>query len=105
MPIPSTELYRMHLEALRVLSPNSAALAERIASALHPEVLSQSGERLARDLFSNLNPVGLQEAGCVTCLGVWLYGLAALKALSNAEVATFVADAATLGGSSGVVPL
>lgn len=105
MPLPITPSYEQRLHDLRMMAPNAAQLAEQIALAMRSEYLSQSAEVLALDLFTHLDSVGRQEAGCVTHLAVWLYRLAEVKALSHAQVTTFVAGAASLGGATGVVPL
>ena len=105
MPLPVTPLYEQRLLDLRTMAPNAAELAEQIALALRSEYLSQSAEALALGLFTHLDLVGRQQAGCVTHLAMWLYQMAEAKALSHAQVATFVAGAASLGGPAGVVPL
>lgn len=105
MPLPVTPSYEQRLLDLDVIAPDVAQLAEHIAQAAKSEYLSQSAEVLVQDLFTHLDSVARQEAGCVTRLAAWLFMLADAKALSQAQVATFVAGAVKAGGASGVVRL
>ena len=104
MPLPVTPSYERRLRDLRTLSPATAALAERIALDLQPQVLATSAETLTVQLLDHLQAVGMQQARSVTRLAVWLNAVASAGALTPQQVATFVCEAATLGGASGVVP-
>ncbi|MGH8347000.1 MAG: hypothetical protein ACRES5_10605, partial [Pseudomonas sp.] len=100
-----TPSYQQRLQALRRYAPEITALTERIAVALHPEVLVLSAQALEQGLFDHLEAVGQQVPASVTRLAVWLDRLVSLKALQPAEVATYLKEAGGLGGPSGVVPL
>ena len=104
MPLPVTSSYEQRLLELEVSAPDVAQLCGQIAGAIKSEYLSQSAEVLVQDLFTHLDPVGGQEPGCVTRLAMWLFMLADAKALSHAQVATFVTGAASLAGPAGVTP-
>lgn len=104
MPLPVTPTYERGLRDLRTLSPEAAALIERIALELQSQVLATSTETLEVQLLDHLQAVGQQQARSVTRLAVWLNTVASAGALTPKQVATFVCEAATLGGPSGVVP-
>ncbi|UVM63308.1 hypothetical protein [Pseudomonas sp. B21-010] len=104
MPLPVTPSYEQRLSALRSYAPEVADLAARIARAIRPEVLAQSASTLESELFDYLQAVGQQQARSVTRLSVWFSRLVRDQALQHAEVATFMNDAASHGGPSGVVP-
>lgn len=104
MPLPVTPTYERGLRDLRLLSPEAAGLIERIALDLQPQVLDTSTETLEVQLLDYLQAVGQQQARSVTRLAVWLNTVASAGALTPQQVATFVCEAATLGGPSGVVP-
>ena len=104
MPLPVTQSYERALRDLRQYSPATAALAERIALDLQPQVLATSTETLTAQLLDHLQAVGQQQARSVTRLAVWLSVVASAGALTHQQAATFVDEAATLGGPSGVVP-
>ena len=104
MPLPVTPSYERALRDLRQVSPATATLAERIALDLQPQVLTVSTTNLEAQLLDHLQAVGIQQARSVTRLAVWLNTVASAGALTTQQVATFVCEAATLGGPSGVVP-
>ena len=104
MPLPVTPTYERGLRDLRTLSPDTAALLERIALELQPQVLATSTQNLETQLLDHLQTVAQQQARSVTRLAVWLNTVASAGALTPQQVATFVCEAATLGGPSGVVP-
>ena len=104
MPLPVTPSYERRLRDLRTLSPDTGALLERIALELQPQVLVTSTQNLETQLLDYLQAVGQQQARSVTRLAVWLNTVASAGALTPQQVATFVCEAATFGGPSGVVP-
>ncbi len=105
MPLPVTSSYNQRLLELEASAPDVAQLAWQIAGAIKSEFLSLSAEVLVQDLFAHLDPVARRETGCVTRLAMWLFMLADAKALSHAQVATFVSGAASLAGPAGVATL
>ena len=104
MPLPVTPYYERRLRDLRTLSPAAAALAERIALDLQPQMLATSTETLEAQLLDHLQEVAEQQTRCVTRLWDWLSAVASAGALPVKHVAFFVYDAAALGGPHGVVP-
>lgn len=104
MPLPVTPSYERSLLDLRTLSPDTAALAESIREALQPQVLATSTETLEVQLLDHLQAVGQQQARSATRFAVWVNRMARDSALTHQQAATFVCEAATLGGPSGVVP-
>ena len=104
MPLPVTPSYERALRDLRTLSPDTAALLEHIALELQPQVLATSPQNLETQLLDHLQEVDQQQARSVTRLAVWLNTVAIAGALTPQQVSTFVCEAATLGGPSGVVP-
>ena len=104
MPLPVTPSYERGLRNLRQVSPATAALAERIALDLQTQVLATSSDSLEVQLLDHLQTVAQQQARSVTRFTVWLNAVASAGALTPQQVATFVCEAATLGGTSGVVP-
>ena len=104
MPLPVTPSYERALLDLRTLSPDIAALAENIREALQPQVLATSTETLEVHLLDHLQAVGRQQAGGATRFAVWVNRMARDGALPHQQAATFVCEAASLGGPSGVVP-
>ena len=57
MPLPVTPYYERRLRDLRTLSPAAAALAERIALDLQPQMLATSTEMLEAQLLDHLQEV------------------------------------------------
>ena len=104
MPLPVTPSYERALRDLRTLSPDTAALAERTALDLQPEVLATSSDSLEVQLLDHLLAVAQQQAHSTTRFSVWLSAVVAAKALTHQQADTFVCEAATLGGSSSVAP-
>ncbi len=104
MPLPVTSFYERRLRDLRTLSPATAALAERIALALQPQVLATSAETLEAQLLDHLQEVAEQKTRCVTRFWDWLNAVVDAGALTPPQAAAFACEAATLGGPSGVVP-
>ena len=104
MPLPVTPYYERRLRDLRTLSPAAAALAERIALDLKPELLSIASDTLEAQLLYLMQEVAQQHIRCVTRLWDWLSAVASAGALPVKHVAFFVYDAAALGGPHGVVP-
>ena len=104
MPLLVTPYYERRLRDLRTLSPDTAALAERIALELQPQVLATSTETLEAQLLDHLQEVAEQQARCVTRFWDWLNAVVDAGALTPPQAAAFACEAATLGGPSGVVP-
>ena len=104
MPLPVTPYYERRLRDLRTLSPATAALAERIALNLQPQVLSTSTETLEAQLMDHLQEVAEQQTRCVTRLWDWLNAVVDAGALTPPQAAAFACEAAALGGPSGVLP-
>ena len=104
MPLPVTPSYERTLRDLHMLSPDTAALAERIALDLQPQVLATSSDSLEVQLLDHLQTVAQQQVGSVTRLTVWLNAVASAGALTPKQVTAFVREATTLGGPSGLVP-
>lgn len=100
MPLPVTPSYERALRDLRKLSPDTAALAERIALDLQPQV---STTKLEVQLLGHLQAVAQQQASSVTRLASWLNAVARNKELTFKQATDFVNEAATLGGPSSVV--
>nr|WP_237143854.1 hypothetical protein [Pseudomonas fragi]APA32329.1 hypothetical protein [Pseudomonas fragi] len=72
MPLPVTPYYERRLRDLRTLSPAAAALAERIALDLQPQMLATSTEMLEAQLLDHLQEVAEQQTRCVTRFWDWL---------------------------------
>lgn len=104
MPLPVTPSYERVLRDLRTLSPDTAALAENIREAMQPQVLTTSTESLETQLLDHLQALDRQQARSATLFAVWANTMARKGALTHQQAATFVCEAATLGGPSGVVP-
>ena len=104
MPLPVTPSYERALRDLRKQSPDTAALAERIALDLQPQKLATSSDSLEVQLLDHLQTVAQQQVRSVTRLTVWLNAVASAGALTPKQAAAFVCEAATLGGPSSVVP-
>ena len=104
MPLPVTPYYERRLRDLRTLSPATAALAERIALNLQPQVLSTSTETLEAQLMDHLQEVAEQQTRSVTRLWDWLNAVVDAGALTPPQAAAFACEAAALGGPSGVLP-
>lgn len=101
MPLPVTPSYQ---RALRTLSPDTAALAERIALALKSELLDITPDTLESQLLNHLQAVGQQQTRSATRFSVWLNAMARDGMLTHQQAAAFMCEASTLGGPSGVVP-
>ena len=104
MRLPVTPYYERRLRDLRTLSPATAALAERIALDLQPQILSTSTETLEAQLMDHLQEVAEQQIRCVTRLWAWLNAVVDAGALTPPQAAAFVCEAAALGGTYGVLP-
>ena len=104
MPLPVTPSFERALRDLRQISPATAALAERIALDLQPQVLPTSTDNLEEQLLDHLQAVGRQQARSATRFTVWANKMANDDALTHQQAATFVCEASTLAGPSGVVP-
>ena len=104
MPLLVTPYYERRLRDLRTLSPAAAALAERIALDLQPQMLATSTETLEAQLLDHLQEVAEQQTRCVTRFWDWLNAVVDAGALTPPQAAAFACEAATLGGPSGVVP-
>lgn len=104
MPLPITPSFERGLRDLRAVSLGAAALLERIAKDLQPQVLATSTDNLEEQLLDHLQAVGRQQARSATRFIVWANKMANDEALTHQQVATFVCEAATLAGPSGVVP-
>ena len=104
MPLPVTPYYERRLRDLRTLSPATAALAERIALDLQPQILSTSTETLEAQLMDHLQEVAEQQTRCVTRLWDWLNAVVDAGALTPPQAAAFACEAAALGGPYGVLP-
>lgn len=104
MPLPVTPFYERRLRVLRTLSPDAAALAERIALDLQPQVLATSTDTLEAQLLDHMQAVGQQQSHCVTRFYDWLNAVVAAGALKPQQAAAFVTEATALGGPSGVLP-
>ena len=104
MPLLVTPSYERRLRDLRTLSLETAALAERIALDLQPQVRSITSETLEAQLMDHLQEVAQQQTRCVTRLWDWLNAVVSAEALTPQQAAAFACEAATLGGPSGVVP-
>ena len=103
MPLPVTPNYERRLSELRRISPDIAALTERIALDLRPQVLATSTDTLEAQLLDHLQAVALLQACSVTLLTVWLGAVVSAGALPSQKAATFVYEAAPLGGPFGVI--
>ena len=104
MPLPVTPYYERRLRDLRTLSPAAAALAERIALDLQPQMLATSTETLEAQLLDHLQEVAEQQTRCVTRLWDWLNAVVSAGALQPQEAAAYACEAATLGGPFGIAP-
>ena len=104
MPLPVTPYYERRLRDLRTLSPATAALAERIALDLQPQILSTSTETLEAQLMDHLQEVAEQQTRCVTRLWDWLNAVVDAGALTPPQAAACACEAAALGGPYGVLP-
>jgi hypothetical protein len=103
--MPHTPAYLQRLGELRHKAPKVAKLTARIAATIKPERQRLDVDELESVLFEYANAIAHQLPSCATRLTVWLNILASdeLKALEHHDVATFVNEAATLGGPSGVL--
>lgn len=99
MPLPVTPNYERRLRELRRISPDIAALTERIALDLRPQVLATSTDTLEAQLLDHLQAVALLQARSVTLLTVWLGAVVSAGALTHQQAAVFVHEAANLGAS------
>ena len=104
MPLPVTPFYERRLRDLRTLSPATAAMAERIALDLQPQVFSIAPDILEAQLLDHLQEVAEQQTRCVTRFWDWLNAVVSAGGLTPPQAAAFACEAATLGGPSGVVP-
>ena len=104
MPLPVTPYYERRLRDLRTLSPAAAALAERIALDLKPELLSIASDTLEAQLLDLMQEVAEQQTRCVTRLWDWLNAVVDAGALTPPQAAAFACEAAALGGPYGVLP-
>ena len=103
MPLPVTPSYEHCLRELRIVSINTAQLAERIATNLNPQVVSISPVALQAQLFQHMHAVGLQQARSTIRLAGWLNSLARQGGLSHCLAATFLGEAVAVGAQTGVV--
>ncbi|WP_321838515.1 hypothetical protein [Pseudomonas kulmbachensis] len=104
MPLPVTPYCERRLRDLRTLSPAAAALAERIALDLQPQMLGTSTEMLEAQLLDHLQEVAEQQTRRVTRFWDWLNAVVDAGALLPPQAAVIACEAATLGGPSGEVP-
>ena len=104
MPLPVTPSYERALQELRTLSPDTAALAERIALDLKPELLDIASDTIEAQLLDLMGELAQQHIRCVTRLWEWLSAVASAGGLPLQRAEIFACDAAMLGGPSGVVP-
>lgn len=104
MPLPVTPSYERCLRVLRTLSLETAALAERIALDLQPQMFNITSETLETQLMDHLQEVAQQQTRCVTRLWDWLNAVVSAGGLTPQQAAAFACEAATLGGPNGVMP-
>mgnify|MGYP003610408861 FL=1 len=91
MRLPVTPYYERRLSDLRTLFPDTAASTGHL-------------DRYAGgSLMDNLQVVAHQKARRVTRLTVWLGAVVSAGALPSQQAATFVYEAAPLGGPFGVI--
>lgn len=98
MPLPVTPSYEHCLRELRIVSINTAQLAERIAVSLNPQVVSISPVALQTQLFHHMHAVSLQQTQSAIRLAGWLNSLARQGGLSHCQAAVFLDDAVAVSG-------
>jgi hypothetical protein len=101
MTLPITPEFEQDLRDLRTLSPEVAALAERIAQAVRPEVTGSGASVLTYALFELMCALALTSPNSERLTRAWLGDLRLLGALTADEVDGFKAEVRQLGGSGG----
>ena len=99
MPLPVTPNYERRLSDLRRVSPDIAALTERIVLDLRPQVLATSTDTLEAQLLDHLQAVALRQARSVTRFTVWMGAVVSAGALTQQQAAVFVNEVGNLGAS------
>jgi len=103
MPLPITPEFEQDLRELRTLSPEVAALAERIAQVVRPEAAASGASILTYALFELMRALALGWPRGVREVGAWLGDLRVLGVLTAEEVEGFKVDVRRLGGAEGAV--
>lgn len=103
MPLLITPEFEQDLRELRTLSPEVAALAERIALAVRPEATASGAWILTYALFELMHALALRWEKSVREVGAWLGDLRVMSALTAEEVEGFKGEVRRLGGAEGAV--
>jgi len=95
--------FEQDLRELRTLSPEVAALAERIAQAVRPEATESGAYVLTCALFELMQALALQWPKSVRVVCAWLGDLRVLGALTAEEVEGFKVEVGRLGNADAQV--